>query len=295
MNNKIRIAPTPSGFLHLGNVLSFALTAAVANRTQSQILLRIDDLDHQRVNEAFIHDIFDTLNYLDIPWHEGPRNLNEVQKHWSQCHRMELYQHALTQLENSGQVFACTCSRSEIQSISEYYPGNCYDLNKALNAELVKWRLNTNMAGTIPVNNLLKDCTHALLPASVNHFIVRKRDGFPAYQLSSLVDDVHFGITHIVRGADLWPSTVAQQHLANVLNAHSFTRIKFYHHELLMDDKNQKLSKSAGATSVRYLRQQGYNAAQIFQQIAVQAGITKTVNNWQQLADVVWERDNTFN
>src|ERR1700719_4550756 len=95
---KTRIAPTPSGFLHLGNVLSFAITAALARRTGARILLRIDDLDSQRSAPEFVQDIFDTLRYLEIPWDEGPRDYGEYASQYSQLHRMDLYNRALETL-----------------------------------------------------------------------------------------------------------------------------------------------------------------------------------------------------
>ncbi len=85
---KTRIAPTPSGFLHLGNVLSFSITAALAKKHSAKILLRIDDLDRARANDQYLQDIFDTLNFLEIPWDEGPRNVNEFKNAYSQAHRM---------------------------------------------------------------------------------------------------------------------------------------------------------------------------------------------------------------
>src|ERR1700761_6754186 len=95
--NKTRIAPTPSGFLHLGNVLSFAITAVIAEKTNAKILLRIDDLDRDRVNKQYVQDIFDTLNFLEIPWDGGPRNFGEYESEYSQVHRMGLYQRVLDQ------------------------------------------------------------------------------------------------------------------------------------------------------------------------------------------------------
>ncbi len=88
---KTRIAPTPSGFLHLGNVLSFSITAALARKTGAAILLRIDDLDRGRVTTPYVQDIFDTLNYLGIPWDEGPRNYEEYQWEYSQVYRLDSY------------------------------------------------------------------------------------------------------------------------------------------------------------------------------------------------------------
>src|SRR3546814_4608083 len=84
---RTRIAPTPSGFLHLGNILSFTLTAALAEKTQASTLLRIDDLDSQRINRLYVVDIFETLDFLEIPWTEGPTNYQDYQAAYSQLHR----------------------------------------------------------------------------------------------------------------------------------------------------------------------------------------------------------------
>jgi glutamyl/glutaminyl-tRNA synthetase len=97
--NKTRIAPTPSGFLHLGNALSFELTASLAQKTGAKILLRIDDLDRERTNPPYVQDIFDTLNFLNIKWDEGPKDIIEYENSWSQIHRIGLYQNALEQLK----------------------------------------------------------------------------------------------------------------------------------------------------------------------------------------------------
>src|SRR4051794_39214952 len=94
---KTRFAPTPSGFLHLGNILSFAITAALAAQAKAKILLRIDDFDMQRTNKLYVQDIFDTLNFLEIPWDEGPRNMAEYEEEYSQLHRMDIYRRALQQ------------------------------------------------------------------------------------------------------------------------------------------------------------------------------------------------------
>src|ERR1700722_17238392 len=98
--NRTRIAPTPSGYLHLGNVLSFALTAALARRTGAGILLRIDDLDRGRVSKDYVEDIFETLRFLEIPWDEGPRDFIDYQRVYTQLRRMQLYQEALQQLRD---------------------------------------------------------------------------------------------------------------------------------------------------------------------------------------------------
>ena len=125
--NKTRLAPTPSGYLHLGNIYSFAVTAALARKTQAKILLRIDDADRERTNKLYVQDIFDTLDFLGIPWDEGPKNTKEYEQEYSQVHRMGIYTKALQQLRESGMLFACTCSRADVLRLNadSIYTGTC--------------------------------------------------------------------------------------------------------------------------------------------------------------------------
>jgi glutamyl-tRNA synthetase len=283
---KTRIAPTPSGFLHLGNVLSFAITAAMARTTGANIVLRIDDLDRERVDNRYVQDIFDTLDFLDIPRDEGPANLLEFESTYSQLHRMDLYRRALQQLKEGGHVFACNCSRAEIlrQSPDGIYPGTCRNKNIPLDTENTSWRLHTSSAKELSVKTLSGHMIKADLPASMQDFIVRKKDGFPAYQLTSVLDDLYYGIDLVVRGEDLWPSTLAQHYLSLLLKQDAFLNSTFYHHPLLAGPSGEKLSKSAGDTSVQWLRKQGSKPADVYNRIASALGIEAPVENWQALA-----------
>jgi len=283
---KTRIAPTPSGYLHLGNIYSFALTASLAEKTGAQILLRIDDMDRDRVNKDYIQDIFDTLNFMEIPWHEGPRNLHEFEREYSQMQRLPLYEEAISQLASAEALFACNCSRSQIRlnSADDTYPGTCRHKNISLYAKDACLRLKTDERLGLSVNTLTSQTVKALLPAAMKDFVVQKKDGYPAYQLASLVDDIHFGVDLIVRGQDLWNSTLAQQYLGQKLGATPFQKTSFHHHALLTEKGGVKLSKSAGDTSVRYLRQYGFKPADIYARIAGMLGIKEPVNSWRQLA-----------
>ncbi|MDB5141409.1 MAG: hypothetical protein JWQ66_122, partial [Mucilaginibacter sp.] len=113
----------------------------------------------------------------------------------------------------------------------------------------------------------------------------------PAYQLTSVIDDLFYGVDLVVRGADLWPSTLAQHQLALALGQNSFCNVTFYHHPLLMETSGKKLSKSAGSTSVRYLRKNGRTPVDIYGLIGDTLGANKTVSNWQQLAEVIINRN----
>jgi glutamyl/glutaminyl-tRNA synthetase len=267
---RTRIAPTPSGFLHLGNVMSFALTAGLARRCGAAILLRIDDLDRERVSREYVEDIFETLSFLGIPWDEGPRNFSEFERSWSQEHRLGMYMEALERLRGSGKVFACNCSRSKIlrENPDGVYPGICREKGLSLDEEGCSWRVRTE-------------------GVEMTDFVVRKKDGNPAYQLTSVIDDLHFGVDLVVRGDDLRASTAAQQWLAEELGLDAFRNIHFYHHRLLMASKNEKLSKSAGATSIRYLRRQGVEPGEIYTMILQRFGSDEPASTWEEMAAVI--------
>ncbi len=281
---RTRIAPTPSGYLHLGNVLSFALTAALACKTNAKILLRIDDLDQQRANPAYVQDIFDTLNFLNIPWDEGPRDMPDYQSNWSQLHRMELYKDALQQVEDQREVFACRCSRAQLQG--GIYLGTCRNKSIPLDTPDTAWRLYTDER-ELNVKTLNNSVATARLPDIMKDFVVKKKDDHPAYQLASLADDIHFGVDLVVRGEDLYPSTIAQLYLADVLNAADFKNATFHHHPLLMETGDKKLSKSAGATSIKYLREQGKTAADVYMEIGKMLGIDKELISLENFANLV--------
>lgn len=282
--NKTRIAPTPSGYLHLGNVLSFVITVAWARKTGARVLLRIDDLDRERYQPAYVQDIFDTLNFLELPWNEGPRSVQEFEQTYSQVHRMPLYRGALQALAQEGKVFSCTCSRSTLQN-TVAYPGTCRDKHYPLDMDQVNWRLYTDANAAVIINTLPSGSLSTTLPASMQDFVVRKKDGFPAYQLSSIIDDLHFDVDLIVRGADLLPSTIAQLYLAAQLPANNFPAVSFFHHSLLTSADGSKLSKSAGDTSIQFLRKEGYSHSAVYNLLGTQLGIAEPVSDWLSLAE----------
>jgi glutamyl/glutaminyl-tRNA synthetase len=258
---KTRIAPTPSGFLHLGNAFSFMITHKLAKQYNAKLLLRIDDLDRERVEKEYVEDIFATLQFLGIDWDEGPENYAEFEGKWSQMHRLTLYNDALQQLQESGHLFACTCSRTQILTDNP-----CRNKNLPLDTPNASWRVRTDAGIKLWVKTLEGDVLESTLPPSMQNFIVRKKDGFPAYQLSSMADDVHFGVDLIVRGRDLWDSTLAQLYLASLLGKTDFLNTTFFHHPLLEGSQGQKLSKSAGDTSIQYLRKQGVSKDEVIKQ-----------------------------
>jgi glutamyl-tRNA synthetase len=280
---RTRLAPTPSGFLHIGNIASFVLTAGLARRYGASVLLRIDDLDRQRMRREFVDDIFETLHFLGIPWDEGPRDTDGFLRSWSQQARRGLYTEALDGLRARGAVFACRCSRSALARLAPdgAYPGTCLPLDLPLEGDDGhSWRLLPVPDTRIPVMDPWGVSKAFPLPPDMRHFVVRKRDGEASYQLASLVDDLHFGVDLVVRGMDLLGSTLAQLQLAGLLPENRFGRTAFVHHPLLSDETGGKLSKSAGSTSIRQLRREGMDRASVFNRLSSVLGMEEPASDW---------------
>jgi glutamyl/glutaminyl-tRNA synthetase len=220
---------------------------------------------------------------MEIPWTEGPKNYHEYENEYLQIYRLPLYTKALTHLREHGHVYACTCSRSRVAAQNEggMYPGTCRDLGIPLDTPGVAWRLFTDTR-ELTVKTL-SGTVKTALPSAIQDFIVRKKDGFPAYQLASLVDDIHFDVDLIVRGDDLWHSTLAQVYLSSLIEANTFSDATFHHHKLLSVD-GEKLSKSAGATSIQYLRGQHKSPADIYVLIAEMLGVEEPVPDFETLS-----------
>lgn len=221
--------------MHLGNAVHFCVTAALAKARNAEIRLRIDDLDTERVRPEYVADIFTTLHWLGIAWQQGPRTPAESDA-FSQRHRIKEYDALIGILIGTGQVYGCTCTRSEIiaRTGSTTYDGLC----RARRHDLTQ----------TPVLRFFSQ-----LPGSGGDFIIRRRDMLPGYHIASLADDIDYGINLIVRGEDLLSSTMAQRELAMALGARgeSFLAAEFIHHPLIPGRDGEKLSKTQGAGGVR--------------------------------------------
>lgn len=278
--HKTRLAPTPSGYLHLGNVISFLITVSLAKKHGAKVLLRIDDLDQQRVRTEYIQDIFDTLDFLEIPYDEGPRDLSDLKNRYSQRCRMPQYQTLLDALAEQGLLFSCDCSRKKIQKNHPkgWYTGHCLPRNLSLTGQGLAWRLKTRPDVTYALTDYPAASRNCQIPEDMAFFVVRKKDGDPAYQVASLVDDRFFGIDLIVRGEDLWDSTCAQGYLSSLLPDQPLAGTTFFHHPLLKDG-TQKLSKSEGALAIRTMRGSGMKKPDLYRLAAAHLGISEAITS----------------
>ncbi len=256
---RTRIAPTPSGLLHLGNGVSFIVTWVLARANNGEVFLRIDDLDAERSRPEYVVDIFETLEWLGLDYDEGPSGPDDFYANYSQQLRLEQYQDTLNKLRTKGHLFACTCSRRQINEQSEdgRYPGTCRDQALDWWAPQTAWRVRVPDEVEVSFREWRQGRSCISPGQEMGDFVLRQKNERPAYQLASLLDDLQWNINFIVRGQDLLSSTGAQIYLAELLNETAFTEATFWHHPLLTDESGEKLSKSKMSTALKARREMG--------------------------------------
>jgi glutamyl/glutaminyl-tRNA synthetase len=263
-----RIAPTPSGYLHIGNILSFVIAWIYVRKQDGILRLRIDDSDTTRSKPEYIEDIFRTLDWLGIDWDEGPQNPQEQEQIYSQALRKSRYYEVISEFVKSGKVFACSCSRKDLL----VRPCNCQYKNTALDQPDTSLRIATPVEPII-VKDIKGGTLSVPLSNEMKDFVIRRRDGLPSYQVASLTDDIDYRINLIVRGNDLLGSTAAQLYLAILIGKNDFAETSFYHHPLQYDANGQKLSKSAGSLSLKTMREQGMSTHQFYSRLSELMGL----------------------
>ena len=243
-----RFAPTPSGRMHLGNLLAALLAWLDARSGGGELVLRIEDLDTQRTSRLFAAQLLDDLRWLGLDWDQGG-----LEPDYRQSRRTACYEEAFRLLEERGLIYPCYCSRTERMAASAphredgavVYSGRCFRLTAAERAELEgqgrrpAWRvrcpdlkiaLEDGNCGTY-AENLAQDC---------GDFIVRRSDGVFAYQLAVVVDDALMGVNHVVRGRDLLCSAPRQAWLHRILG---YEPPEFFHTPLLLAPDGRRLAK----------------------------------------------------
>ncbi len=262
-----RLAPTPSGYLHIGNAVNFIITWVVVRQAGGVLKLRIDDADAGRCRLEYIEDIFRQLDWLGLDWDEGPQGPDEFGRLFSQRLRFGDYRAFLDALEEAGHSYLCDCSRKQIraQVANGIYPGLCRHKNVITSEGAHRLVVPENTQVAVADQDIA-------LAEHMGDFVLWCRDDSPSYQLASLADDLADKTTLIVRGADLLISSAAQLFLAQLLQQESFAQITFHHHELLTCPQGMKLSKSDKVLSLQAMRQQGVLPLHFYQATASHLG-----------------------
>lgn len=294
-----RIAPTPSGFLHIGNAANFVAAWVWARLNDGKIILRIDDLDNERFRLEYLSDIFETLDWLGITWDEGATSSDDFLKNHSQHSRLTTYQKYVDLLIENRLLYACDCSRSRIKANfpNGIYRGTCRNKKIEAKNETTKRITEGGTEGVafrlqIDENEIITfkekktfhqfDRQKIAVAELMGDVVIRQKNGFPAYQIASLIDDIMMNVNFIVRGKDLLGSTAAQIYLSQQLQKTAatlpftqFSDTYFWHHPLLSNAQGEKLSKSKGAASLRTWRENGQSPTPIFKIVANWFGVNE--------------------
>lgn len=269
-----RFAPSPTGPLHFGSLVAAVASYADARYQGGRWLVRIEDVDQTRCSPAAERAILDGLKAHGMQWDESPAR---------QSTRTPAYDKALALLADSAHAYRCNCSRKTISAMARrgpeglIYPGTCRGKPPPANARAA-WRL-TVPDEAIRFDDQIVGRIEQNLAREVGDFVIRRVDGFSAYQLAVVVDDADQGITHIVRGADLLWSTPRQIWLQQLLG---YPTPEYAHVPLVYGDNGHKLSKSALALPVDdHAPMLGLRAAwHHLGQIAPPANITEPNTFW---------------
>jgi glutamyl/glutaminyl-tRNA synthetase len=262
-----RLAPSPTGLLHLGHARTFWIAAERARAAKGLLWLRDEDLDPQRSRPEFAAAMREDLHWLGIAWDAEMR----------QSERIGVYREAMRTLLRGGYVYTCNCSRRDLQHAVQaphedddepVYSGRCRSVPDAAVAGDLKPETNYRFRvadgeevrfsdGSSGEQRFRAGCGR---DADFGDFIVWRKDGLPSYQLACVVDDAAMGVTEVVRGRDLLKSTARQILLQRALG---LPMPKYFHCELMRDESGARLAKRHDALSLRVLRGQGLTPEQV--------------------------------
>jgi glutamyl-tRNA synthetase len=273
-----RLAPSPTGLLHLGHARTFWIAAKRAQERGGVLVLRNEDLDPQRCQPEFVAAMYEDLRWLGIGWSEGP-DCGGPYAPYSQSDRRSFYLEAWQRLRDRGAIYPCSCSRKELLAAATapndaddepLYPGHCRSRTDAMQFRApqgVNWRFRVPDGETIEFADQHLGKQTFVARKDFGDFVVWRRDDVPAYQLAVVVDDARMRITEVVRGADLLKSTARQILLFRALG---YSVPNYYHCELVRDATGLRMAKRHAAASIRRLREQGLTPAQLLRDAETQ-------------------------
>jgi glutamyl-tRNA synthetase len=258
-----RIAPSPTGYLHLGHAKTFWTAQQRARMHGGQLILRNEDLDPDRCKEHFYSAMIEDLRWFGFQWDEGP-DCGGPHAPYHQSQRLALYRESFETLRAGGFLYPCACSRKEIQQAlgaphageeEPAYPGTCRDgLDPAMEKRRASWRFRVSDGEAIHFVDGCYGVQELVAGKHFGDFIVWRHDEVPSYQLAVVADDAAMGITEVVRGADLLVSTARQILLYRALGLNAPA---FFHCPLVVDESGRRLAKRHEASSLRALRGNG--------------------------------------
>lgn len=269
-----RIAPSPTGYLHLGHAMTFWTAFRRAAEQKGKLVLRIEDLDGPRCKAEFLEAVFEDLRWFGISWDEGP-DCGGPYAPYAQSERRVHYVSVWEKLRAGGFIYPCKCSRKDVMSAvaaphegaartpqegeeEPVYPGTCRTapgtVHDAQGPAGITWRFRVPQGEEMAFHDGRLGLQRAVAGRDFGDFVVWRKDDIPAYQLAVVADDAAMKITEVVRGEDLLMSTFRQLLLYRALGLEAPV---FYHCPLVRDEKGGRLAKRSEAMSLRELRNKG--------------------------------------
>ncbi|HET6246681.1 MAG TPA: tRNA glutamyl-Q(34) synthetase GluQRS [Tepidisphaeraceae bacterium] len=272
-----RLAPSPTGALHMGNARTFLVNWLLARQQGWRIVLRVEDLDGPRIKRNADRQAIDDLQWLGMDWDDGPIY---------QSARKGKYEAAVKLLLDAGLAYPCVCSRTEVESAasaphaddgSAVYPGTCRGryasvadaLRASGRAPAIRFAAPP---GICEFEDGFAGRQQFDVAGRLGDFVIAKADGTPAYQLAVVVDDAEMGVGDVVRGDDLLDSTPRQMLLYRALGLAG--RIpRYYHLPLVVGSDGRRLAKRHGDTRLSHYRDNGVTPARILSLLARWCGM----------------------
>lgn len=257
-----RLAPTPTGYLHLGHARTFWTAQERARANGGTLILRNEDLDSGRCKPEFVRAMLEDLRWFGFEWKEGP-DVGGPFAPYNQSERFPAYRSALEKLRAANLIYPCNCSRRDIQSATRaphaaddeepIYPGTCRGKTKA-EGEKFSWRFRVPDSEAVTFTDKNLGDQRFVSGKDYGDFVIWRNDDVPAYQLACVVDDAAMQVTEVVRGADLLLSTARQLLLYRALGLEAPA---FFHCPLMLDQDGRRMAKRNDALSLRGMRKKG--------------------------------------
>lgn len=264
---RVRIAPSPSGNLHVGTARTALFNYLFAKKHGGKYVLRIEDTDLDRSSQAYIDNIYDSLKALGLNWDEGP-DVGGQYGPYQQSERFDIYPKYAQKLIEAGYAYECFCTQEELEAEKEesiknkkahMYSGKCRDLSEEEKAKLRAEGRKPSIRFRVPegetaFDDLVKGHLH-FDNALIGDFVIMKSNGTPTYNFAVVIDDMEMKISHIIRGEDHISNTAKQIMIYEALGAQI---PEFGHLGMILAPDRSKLSKRHGATAVSEFVEKGY-------------------------------------
>lgn len=264
---RVRIAPSPSGNLHIGTARTALFNYLFAKKTGGKYILRIEDTDAERSNDEYIKNIFDSLKALGLSWDEGP-DVGGPYGPYSQSERFDIYPKYAQQLVDAGYAYECFCTPEELDAekeeaqknkVAHVYSGKCKNLTESEKEELRKQGRKPAIRFAVAEKELIfNDMVKGDLKFNtslIGDFVIMKSNGSPTYNFAVVIDDMLMKVSHVIRGEDHISNTPKQILIYEALGAKV---PKFGHLGMILAPDRSKLSKRHGATGVSEFVEKGY-------------------------------------